>query len=241
MQSVSLSLLSLRANQAITAWTEITYKPKLLQLIARISSRVFIGPELCTNEEWLSISKEYAVDSFTAVRALRLWHPSLRPIVHWFLPECRKVRVTLNQARRIINPVIEKRRETNRQAHETGQRPSKMADTIGWMDEAAQGRPYDVATAQVGLSLAAIHTTTEMVSGLISDLCANPEYFEPLRSEVTTVLGDKGWSKKALHDLKLMDSAMKESQRHHFGDIGEFVFAELSSPNEIANRPCSFT
>lgn len=172
------------------------------------------------------------MESFIAVRALRQWHPFLRPIVHWFLPECRQIRKTLNQARGIINPVIEKRRETNRQAQKAGQHPSKMADTIGWMDEAARGRPYDAATAQLGLSLAAIHTTTEMVSGLISDLCANPEYFEPLRREITSVLGDKGWSKRTLHDMQLMDSAMKESQRHHFGDIGKFFFVDLSIPKK---------
>lgn len=200
----------------------------LLQLVARVSSRVFIGPELCANEAWLGISKEYAIESFVAARTLRQWHFFLRPIVHWFLPECRKVRATLAEAREIIMPVIEERRKTNRQAREAGQSTSKMADTIGWMDDAAKGRPYDVATAQLGLSLAAIHTTTEMVSGLISDLCANPEYFEPLRTEVVSAFGDKGWSKKMLHDLKLMDSAMKESQRHHFGDIGEST--SLSSP-----------
>lgn len=197
------------------------YKPVLLQLIARVSSRVFVGPELCANENWLRISKEYAIYSFIAARTLRQWHFSLRPFVHWFLPECRKVRETLAEARKIITPVIEKRREANRQAREAGKTTSKTSDTIGWMDEAAKGRPYDAAIAQLGLSFAAIHTTTEMVSGLISDLCANPEYFGPLRAEIVSVLGDKGWSKKALHDLKLLDSTMKESQRHHFGDIGE--------------------
>ena len=100
----------------------------------------------------------------------------MRPIVHWFLPECRQLRATLDQTRRILNAVIEKRRENNRQTCEAGQRLSKMADTIGWLGEAAKGQPYDVATAQLGLSLAAIHATTEMVSGLIGDLCTNPEY-----------------------------------------------------------------
>jgi len=146
------------------------------------------------------------------------------------LPECCKLRTTLNQARRIPNPVSEKRWENNRQACKAGQRLSKVADTIGWMDEAAKGQPKGVATAQLGLSLAAIHTTTEMASGLISDLCANPEYFEALRNEVISVLGDKGWSKRALHDLKLMDSVMKESQRHHFGDIGKALVSGMSSP-----------
>lgn len=145
----------------------------------------------------------------------------MRPLVHWFLPECRQARATLAEVQRIIHPVIEKRRQANRQAREAGKPASKTSDTIGWMDEAAKGRPYDAVVAQLGLSFAAIHTTTEMVSGLISDLCANPEYFDPLRDEMVSVLCDKGWSKKALHELKFLDSAMKESQRHHFGDIGE--------------------
>lgn len=140
--------------------------------------------------------------------------------MHWFLPECRQARATLAEARRVIAPVIEKRREANRKSREAGKPPSKASDTIGWMDEAAKGQPYDAAVAQLGLSFAAIHTTTEMVSGLISDLCANPEYFDPLREEMASVLCEKGWSKKALHELKLLDSAMKESQRYHFGDIG---------------------
>ncbi|KAJ5355962.1 Cytochrome P450 [Penicillium concentricum] len=163
--------------------------------------------------------EKYALDAFIAARALRQWPFALRPIIHWFLPECRKLRATLGEARRILKSVIEKRRHENRERRDAGQGPSKVADTIGWMDEAAKGKAYDVAVAQLGLSLAAIHTTTEMVSGLISDLCANPEYFEPLREEIASAVADKGWSKKALQDLKLMDSAMKESQRHHFGDI----------------------
>ncbi|CAG8298910.1 unnamed protein product [Penicillium olsonii] len=212
-------------------WTEITYKPELLKLVSRISSRVFVGPELCENEDWRNISTEYAVAAFVAARTLRQWNFTLRPVVHWFLPECRQLRATLRQARQILKPVIEKRRLENRQRREHGESQSKVADTIGWMDEAAKGKPYDAEVAQIGLSLAAIHTTTEMVSGLISDLCANPEYFEPLREEINLALAGKGWSKKALQDLKLMDSAMKESQRHHLGDIGtHHLLSSLGPP-----------
>ncbi|OGM49856.1 hypothetical protein ABOM_001453 [Aspergillus bombycis] len=200
-------------------WTEITYKPMLLQLVARVSARVFVGPELCTNEDWLHITKEYTIEAFIAGRALRTWNPLLRPVVHWFLPECRTLRWRQAEARRIAMPIIEERRKANRLAKEEGQPTLKTADTIGWMDEAARGRQYDVVNAQLSLSFAAIHTTSEMVTGLMSDLCANPENFESLREEITSVLGGKGWTKQALHNLKLMDSVMKESQRHHFGDI----------------------
>lgn len=189
-------------------------------MIARISSRVFIGPELCANEEWLRLSTEYVVEAFIAAQTLRQWHFFFRPVIHWFLPECRKLRATLKRAQEVIKPVIQTRREANRRAREEGNSVKKVADTIGWMDDAAKGRDYDAATAQLGLSMAAIHTTTEMVSGLISDLCENPELVKDLREEIVSVVTNKGWSKGTLHDLKLLDSTMKESQRHHFGDIG---------------------
>ncbi|OGE47195.1 hypothetical protein PENARI_c056G12104 [Penicillium arizonense] len=201
------------------AWTEITYKPKIVQLVARVSSRVFLGQELSANEDWIRLSTDYAVDAMVAARKLREWHFCLRPIVHWFLPECRKIRKRMVEARKIIMPVVERRRKINHQAREAGQPISKVADTVGWMDAVANGRKYDIVTAQLGLAFASIFTTADMISGLIGDLCANPEYFKPLLEEISSVLGDKGWSKRALQELKLMDSAMKESQRHHVGDI----------------------
>lgn len=118
-------------------------------------------------------------------------------------------------------PTIEKRRKSKREEHEAGQGTSKIADTIGWMDEAAKGRPYDVALSQLGLAVAAIHTTTETACGLIDDLCASPEWFEPLRREMAEKFNQNGWSKKSLHEMQLVHSAMKESQRHHFGDVGK--------------------
>ncbi|WYZ41447.1 hypothetical protein EsH8_V_000342 [Colletotrichum jinshuiense] len=201
------------------AWVEVTYKPVLLELISRISARVFVGEELCENQEWLDITKDYTMTLFVAVEALRQWPSWLRPVAHWFIPECRAVRAQVARARNIIQPIIDCRRASNSAKQEAGEAMSKKADTIGWLDAAAKGRPYDVAAAQLGLSFAAIHTTTEMLSGLIGDLCENPELFDPLRKEISTTLAAKGWTKAALHDLKLMDSVMKESQRHHFGDI----------------------
>lgn len=210
-----------KLTAVFTAWKEIEYKPMLLQLVARVSSRVFIGPELCANQEWLDHSVDYAVQAFVAADALRRWPFWLRPLVHRFLPECRKLRRVLVRSREIIGPVVEKRREENRKAADAGEQGSKVADTIGWMDEAARGRDYDVATAQLGLGLAAIHTTTELVSGIISDLCANPQWFEPLREEMVACIRQHGWTKKALLEMKFTDSLMKESQRHHVGDVGK--------------------
>lgn len=205
-----------------TEWKHVQYKPLLMQLVARASARVFIGEELCANQDFLDMITMYAIQCFTAADALRAWSFFLRPIVHWVLPECRKLRADLVKVKSIIEPIAEKRRKENREASVAGEKLSKKADTIGWMDEVAakKGIRFDVTIAQLGLSFAAVHTTSELVSGIISDLCANPQWIEPMRQEMTEVIKAHGWTKKALHEMKFTDSLMKESQRHHFGDIG---------------------
>lgn len=193
----------------------------ILQLVARVSSRVFVGPELCTDEDWLDVSVNYTTHAMIAADALSRWPAALRRLVCIFLPEVRKVRKEFARAREILEPVFHKRREQNRKSRQEGEVTSKTADTIGWFDEVAKGRSYDDTRAQLGLSFAAIHTTSELVSGIITDLCDHPEWFGPLRAEMSAAIQAHGWSKKALQEMRLTDSLMKESQRHHFGDLGE--------------------
>ncbi|KAF6809054.1 cytochrome p450 [Colletotrichum sojae] len=170
----------------------------LLQLVARVPSRVFVGPELCANEDWLDVSVNITMHGMTAAESLSHWPSYLRPLIYRFLP---------------------KRREENRMARDAGGKASKEADTVGWLDEAAKGGSYDDTLAQLGLSFAAIHTTSELISGAVNDLCDHPEWLDALREEMSTAIKAHGWSKKAMQDMKLTDSLMKESRRHHFGDI----------------------
>lgn len=82
-----------------------------------------------------------------------------------------------------------------------------------WMEQCAKRRPYDAAIAQLTFSVAAIHTTSDMLVQVLYDICLYDGLVEELREEVTTVLKAEGWTKTALQKLKLMDSVMKESQR----------------------------
>ncbi|KAK7418755.1 hypothetical protein QQX98_003773 [Neonectria punicea] len=188
---------------------EIALKPKLLDLIARFSTRVFIGPELCTNNEWLDITTMYTLDSFIAAHALRSW-PAITRLIE------------MRDARRIIQPVLEDQRARNRKAREAGESTAKVADAVGWIDDAAKGYGYDAAAAQIGLALAANHTTTQALCSVFFDLLTHPEHIELLRDEIRSVLGEGGWKKTSLYQLRLMDSLMKESQRYHMLDFGEF-------------------
>ncbi|KAI9149937.1 Cytochrome P450 monooxygenase adrA [Paramyrothecium foliicola] len=216
------------------AWQECEFKTVLLRLVARVSSRVFVGPELCANDEWLDISVNYTVHSMAAANALGTWPAYLRPFVHRFLPEVRFIKAELSRGRKILGPIFQERRKANKLADAKGERRSKVADVIGWLDDAAKGKPYDETVAQMGLSLAAIHTTSELVCGIIGDLCDHPEWIGPLREEMVQSIKEHGWSKKALQNMVLTDSLMKESQRHHFGEIAA-MHRIASEPIELSD------
>ena len=62
-------------------------------------------------------------------------------------------------------------------------------------------------------SVAAIHTTSDMLTQVLYDLCGRDALIQALREEVITVVQEEGWTKPTLYKLKLMDSVLKESQR----------------------------
>ncbi|KAL1988857.1 hypothetical protein VTN96DRAFT_7741 [Rasamsonia emersonii] len=187
-------------------WHLVPLKAMVLEIVARISSRVFTGPELCRDPSWLKISTEYTVHAMRAVHEMRAWSPAARPIVHWFLPSCRKLRSTVKEARAIVNAVLEKRRADHQAAQHN--------DALKWFEDQAKGRPYDPAIAQMVLVFVSAHTTTDLLTQVLFELAQHPELIDPLRREVISEIGEKGWKGfSSQQSLKLLDSVIKETQR----------------------------
>lgn len=194
-------------------WREISLGQTILNIVSRLSSRVFLGSEICRNEAWLNITVMYAVDGIVAAERLRIVPKPLRRIVHWFLPECQRVRSHVAEARSIIQPVIDARAREKRTAAEQGRPVPTYDDAIQWGEEESAKSKYDPAIYQLALAGAAIHTTTDLVTQLILNILPRPELVAALRAEMIDVLGREGWAKTSLYNLKLMDSVMKETQR----------------------------
>jgi cytochrome P450 len=195
-------------------WHTTLLKEGVTELVGRLSSRVFLGLPLCRNRRWLDIAKSYTIDSFVGSYIMRVAPPILRPITYWFIPQCTRLRKQVRDARDLIMPEIERRKERAQKALEAGQKPPKTADSIGWMYEVAKGREVDYVAAQLSLTLAAIHTTTEATAQALIDVCRNPDAVQPMREEIIAVISENGWTKAALQKLRLMDSFLKESSRY---------------------------
>ncbi|KAL0940035.1 P450 monooxygenase [Colletotrichum truncatum] len=218
-------------------WSSVTLKPFVSNLVARLSARLFVGPELCCNKEWLELSTGYAIDCFLAAYALRRWTPFLRWPASWLLPECRALRKRVDDARRILEPLLSSRYGGSKPSQPNSEFKGRTEDTIDWLkdafEKAGASAKYNVADAQLGLSIVAIHTTTELLTGALFDIIASgPQLVNELRQEIVTVFEADSiyqschrreksiFNKTSLYELKLLDSTLKESQRVHTRGVG---------------------
>lgn len=192
-------------------WHEIDLLKTIRQVVSRLSAKIFLGNEAVQNFEWREIFIDYTVNLCLAQRELRHFRGWSRHLAHWFLPRCIKLRQQWNRAGQILKPILEHRLEAIRLADQgLGKVPN---DATGWMHQVAKGETYDPVGVQLGLSVVALHTTSDLIGHIMADLCKNPEYVGRMRDEIRQVIGEFGWEKTSLYKLKLVDSVMKESQR----------------------------
>lgn len=66
-------------------WHILDWPLDAMKLISRLSSSVFVGPELAPDTEWQNLTITYTVNLFKAVAAIRRWPPPFRRLVHHLL------------------------------------------------------------------------------------------------------------------------------------------------------------
>ena len=163
-------------------WRNSLLKQDTLDLVARLSSRVFLGQPLCRNKSWLEISKSYTVNVFKGAARLRATPALFRRLVAWYGTECVALRQEVKDARRIIRHEVKARQIRAQEVLASSQKPPKTSDAIGWMVELAQkkGISPDYSLMQINLSIAAIHTTTEALTHALLDTCQQPGVIDEL-------------------------------------------------------------
>ncbi|KAL3490081.1 cytochrome P450 [Aspergillus germanicus] len=198
-----------------TDWHTTPLTETMHLLIAQLTTRIFIGEELCRDRAWIDNAIRYTTHRTAAIRELHAYGRFI-PLAHWLLPSCRALRACVRAARPLVERVLEAKRvaaalgKSEREGEE-----DKSADALSWIDGVADenGTKYDATLTQLRLAYAAVHTTSDMMTKVIAVLCENAELLDPLRQEICTVLNEHGWSEAALAKMVLLDSVLKETQR----------------------------
>ena len=181
-----------------------------------VSNRIFVGPEVSRQEDWIQASIQYTGDVFMGGQQLKSWHPLLRPLMFRLLAPMRRLEKMKATARRLLFPVL-RAREASRLCEGSSYKPPM--DTITWMQERSAHIPTfnfrEQSHIQLIIGLAAIHTTGMALTHMLTDLAAYPSYVPALREEIYNVMtqNDGHLTRTSLSHLRLLDSFMKESQR----------------------------
>ncbi|KAB8272529.1 cytochrome P450 [Aspergillus minisclerotigenes] len=207
-------------------WVLIRPYEVFLRLVARAGARVFVGPELCRTEKWLTASIDFTKNIFMTITLLRPIPSFLHPIIGPMLPSSRSLDTQLRYVQdELLGPEIVKRRQRQASGDPDYEKPD---DFLQWMIDLAQndkeGDPGNIAHRLLGLtSMAVVHTSAMSITHGLYDLITMPQWLEPLRQEIQEIMPDwKSSSYSSLVSLRRLDSFLKESQR--FNPPGELSF-----------------
>ncbi|KAI8309970.1 Cytochrome P450 monooxygenase easM [Colletotrichum sp. SAR11_59] len=160
-------------------------------IAARLSALVFLGERLCHSQEWIEISIHFTVVMMRAQERLRTWPVFTRHVVHWFLPEMIYLRKLVRDSKKIIEPELAARRATRGDV-------KKPQDSLSWLDDVRGDRSFDVVCGQLFLNVAAIHTTSSVITATI---CMK-------ESQRLNILGPNMMNRYAEDDVTLSDGTL---------------------------------
>ncbi|OJT14393.1 Ent-kaurene oxidase [Trametes pubescens] len=192
-------------------WTEVNVLDAFRQIIARASSRVFVGQPLCRNEEYLALSIRFAIDIMKDRDTLSWFPQFLKPYVSLGYSLARR---SLSRNKEILQPAIDERAAMmERWGDDWTDKPNDM---LQWFMEAQQtdDQYKTIADRIMITNFAAIHTSSQSGSLSLLWLADHPEYIDPIRKEIEEVLAEQGWTKAAMSKMWKLDSLLKEYQRH---------------------------
>ncbi|TFK91861.1 cytochrome P450 [Polyporus arcularius HHB13444] len=192
-------------------WVQINIMQASLKIVARASSRVFVGLPLCRNDDYLNLAIKFAVDLFKDLYILGLAPASLK----FYASRCfSAARKTIRQSMTHIQPLLDERRAKMDMYGDDY--PGKPKDMLqGILEKAIPRRSPDSQITEriMSVNVAAIHTSSNGISHALLHVAAAPEYMQPLREEAEGAITTDGWTKTAMDKMWKIDSFLKESQR----------------------------
>ncbi|EKG21787.1 Cytochrome P450 [Macrophomina phaseolina MS6] len=120
-----------------------------------------IKADLSPNLNWLDAILDYTEKLFVGVEAVKKIHPSLRPILGHFIPEIRRISQVRRRCANHIDAVLKRRSHS----HE-----GEYDDMLHWIikrsQKAGTHNAMELATLQLSLSMAAVHSTSMTITNM---------------------------------------------------------------------------
>lgn len=195
-------------------WVKVPAFDTVLKVVARATSRLFVGLPLCRNKGYLDLIIRYTGIVGMSARLLALFPSFIKPSVARFMTPLPG---TFKQAVQYLEPIVEDHRA---KLKEHGSKwEDKPIDLITWILETATGTDLETRNVIIRVlrfNFAALHTTGMTFTFALYHLAAEEKkYLQPLRDEIDEIVARDGWSKASVEKMRRLDSFMRESHRFH--------------------------
>ncbi|CAG8956641.1 hypothetical protein HYFRA_00011952 [Hymenoscyphus fraxineus] len=194
-------------------WTPVIPARSLMGIVAVVIGRVLVGADLCRDRVYIEHTNLFSRTLFTCARQLVQLPRYFRYLARYFMPEFWQLRTSRRRVSEFLRPVIAERQRALRLGLDVPE------DNITWTLRRLGNDVKDTVDAitheQFGLSVSANSVTMLTAIACLYELAVEPEVVEDLRREIIAAKarhGDK-LNSKALFEMKLLDSVMRESMR----------------------------
>lgn len=197
-------------------WKPIPAVDSIMQIVCRMSNRVFVGLSKCRDPDFIALNIEFTISVMKSAAILRLFPWFVRPLAARVFT---KVPTNISQAVRHLEDIIKQRyRLMEMYGKDYSGKPN---DILSWFMDEAKGEERNaraLALRILMVNFASGHTTSLAFAHALFHLAANPEFLQPMREEVDKVIREEGWTKSAIGRMNKIDSFLREANR--FNGLG---------------------
>ncbi|KAG9311584.1 cytochrome P450 [Chiua virens] len=199
-------------NDGGSEWKSVPALSMVQQVISRASNRAFVGLPLCRNADYIGLNVRFSINVVKAGVSIGTLPKLMRPLAAHLLARI----VTREKARALkhLGPVIENRLTyLKKYGNAWTEKPN---DLLSWLIDEGEGPGLTIeglVLRVLMVNTSAIHNSAHSFTHALYYLAANPQYIQPLREEVETVIEEEGWTKDGLDKMTKIDSFLKECQR----------------------------
>ncbi|KAJ7021773.1 cytochrome P450 [Mycena alexandri] len=195
-------------------WISVCAMQTMLPVVSRVSNRFFVGLK-CRDPEYIKITTQFASDVIRDAAWLHVTPPFLRPLAARLFGHLESA---TRRAMKHLGPIIQHRLNMDERYGRDWPNTARPNDMISWLVDEVRGHQTrrtvrTLTRTLLNVNFGAIHTTTEGCLHALYSLAANPNYIEPLRTEISSIVQTEGWTKVAIGKMVMLDSFMKESSR----------------------------
>ncbi|KAI1822654.1 ent-kaurene oxidase [Xylaria intraflava] len=206
-------------------WTDVKIWDTCLRIVAGAANGAFCGQPLCRNPRFLDCLRDHAMSVFSGALLVSCTPWPLKNLSG--IIAAMMCRYQFSRAVKICLPFVKKRlEETSKLKADSSYDWTPPNDGLQWIIEecyssqnpAAQLDPVRVCHRVILINDVSLHTSSFTLQNFILDLMSTDPslgYVDTLRRECVNALKQSNgvWTRDAVNNLKLVDSAIRESMR----------------------------